>query len=679
MKKYLRPILLGAGILLLLLLLAGAVLVMTALRPLTIEAGETPPPAAAYARYRFLTPIDVSGKKPDTSIPGVHTVDLQLLGFDRKAMLTVQDTAAPTAVPLAPTCFLGDSLTVKHFYTDLCDATQVEVSFVGGEPDYSTPGEHPVSLRFTDAADNVFTLDTTLTVHAISHTLTIEVGMQVEGIKRLIRRAIVGETLTFAEGFDALEGAAPGEYPVYLTLDGERVRLFIMIEDTTPPFAEPQEAAALRGQVLPADAFVAAGTLEDETAVAVDYAVTPDFDLPGGQAVTVMLTDAAGNRSELEASLVVYDAPSVFVAELCTAADDLRRVLLGDSGLVPADESAFAEQRLGETELVLLTPDGEKLVQRITFVDTTPPVGESIDRVAYLDHPIDAAAFVPYVADASAVTVSYADGGAPDFGREGVQTVTLLLTDEGGNTTALSAALTVQKDTEPPVLRGVSDKRLSVGESISYRQGVSAHDACDGNVTVLVDSSKVNLKKAGSYPLTYSAVDAAGNRAEKTVTVTVLASAGVSTETVNAVARQVLAGILRDGMSERERLRAIFDWTTTHLSYTAYPDKTDYIAAANYGFRNGRGDCFVYYAVSRVLLTCAGIQNLEIHRNIPNQPHFWNLVYCEGAWYHFDACPHYAAHPLTCFLLTDAEVRAYSEHHVANYYSFDASLYPATP
>ena len=172
------------------------------------------------------------------------------------------------------------------------------------------------------------------------------------------------------------------------------------------------------------------------------------------------------------------------------------------------------------------------------------------------------------------------------------------------------------------------------------------------------------------------ATDAAGNTATKTVTFTVRA---VNMDSINAIADGVLAQILRDGMTERERLWAIYDWSVKNLRYVAYPDKSDPVAAAYYGFRNGRGDCFVYYAVTRFLLTRAGIENLEIHRDNPEKPHFWNLVKFEGNWYHLDTCPHYAAHPLTCFLLTDAEVKAYSENHVAEYYSFDASLYPPTP
>ena len=87
----------------------------------------------------------------------------------------------------------------------------------------------------------------------------------------------------------------------------------------------------------------------------------------------------------------------------------------------------------------------------------------------------------------------------------------------------------------------------------------------------------------------------------------------------------------------------------------------------------------MYYAVASALLTRAGIENMEIQRDNPASPHYWNLVKVNGCWYHFDTCPHYSGHWLQSFLLTDAQVRAYSEYEVPGYYSFDPSLYPATP
>ena len=110
-----------------------------------------------------------------------------------------------------------------------------------------------------------------------------------------------------------------------------------------------------------------------------------------------------------------------------------------------------------------------------------------------------------------------------------------------------------------------------------------------------------------------------------------------------------------------------------------YADKTYWLRAAYTGFTTGRGDCYVYYAMSRMLLDCAGIDNMEICRDNPAKPHYWNLVNCGDGWYHFDTCPHYKQYPLDAFMLTDAQVAAYSQNSVKDYYSFDASLYPATP
>ena len=101
--------------------------------------------------------------------------------------------------------------------------------------------------------------------------------------------------------------------------------------------------------------------------------------------------------------------------------------------------------------------------------------------------------------------------------------------------------------------------------------------------------------------------------------------------------------------------------------------------AAYVGLTTHRGNCYTYYAVSRTLLDRAGIKNMEICRDDPAKPHYWNLVNIDGAWYHFDACPHPNGHPLDSFLLTDAQVAAYSEKEVKDYYKFAAGKYPATP
>ena len=50
---------------------------------------------------------------------------------------------------------------------------------------------------------------------------------------------------------------------------------------------------------------------------------------------------------------------------------------------------------------------------------------------------------------------------------------------------------------------------------------------------------------------------------------------------------------------------------------------------------------------------------------------------CGDGWYHFDTCPN--KDKMATFMLTDAEVEAYTKKRGNNYYTFDKSLYPATP
>ena len=91
------------------------------------------------------------------------------------------------------------------------------------------------------------------------------------------------------------------------------------------------------------------------------------------------------------------------------------------------------------------------------------------------------------------------------------------------------------------------------------------------------------------------------------------------------------------------------------------------------GLLKKEGDCFVYAATAKELLTIAGIPNIDIVKSTKNPSHYWNLVYIEDGWYHFDTTPRKDKSEF--FLLTDAELEDYSSKH-RNTHCFDRSLYP---
>lgn len=83
----------------------------------------------------------------------------------------------------------------------------------------------------------------------------------------------------------------------------------------------------------------------------------------------------------------------------------------------------------------------------------------------------------------------------------------------------------VVKDTLKPVLKGIKNKVVFVKSKVNYRKGVTAYDNIDGNITqnIKVNSSKVNLKKAGKYTVTYTVKDSAENMVTKKATIRVKA------------------------------------------------------------------------------------------------------------------------------------------------------------
>lgn len=308
--------------------------------------------------------------------------------------------------------------------------------------------------------------------------------------------------------------------------------------------------------------------------------------------------------------------------------------------------------------------------------DTTPPKGEAINQEIWLGEEKEAEDFVKNIEDATKVTVSFVK--VPDFGLAGEQEVLILLEDSSLNKTELKSTLIIMEDTTPPEIIGVESQVIYIDEKIAYRKDVEAIDDIDGKVDFEVDSSQVNLKKAGKYDVLYTATDKAGNVSKVSATITVKEKPKdyLDEEELHKLADEVLAKIFTDGMTDKEKLWAIFQWTNKHINYTGYSDKTSWKQGAVLGIKKASGDCFTYYATARELLTRAGFENMMVKR--VDGTHFWNLVLYEGNWYHFDTCPYRRGYPYVCFLKTDAQVEEYSKE-CKDYFKFDKSLYPRTP
>lgn len=197
-------------------------------------------------------------------------------------------------------------------------------------------------------------------------------------------------------------------------------------------------------------------------------------------------------------------------------------------------------------------------------------------------------------------------------------------------------------------------------KSFDFTKYVKATDDRDGEVKVTVDTSKVNFQKTGTYTVTYIAKDKAGNEARANTKIGVRVPS-----TLEEICDSVLKEITNSSMSDTAKARAIYNYIKQHMSYTGDSDKSSWEKEAIRGLRFGYGDCFTYYAVSRALLTRAGIPNIEVRRvkadDRGHARHWWNMVYVQGGWYHYDTCPRSLGGRFC--LVTDKQLTSYSNSH----------------
>lgn len=242
-------------------------------------------------------------------------------------------------------------------------------------------------------------------------------------------------------------------------------------------------------------------------------------------------------------------------------------------------------------------------------------------------------------------------------------------------------------DREAPEIIGVKNITIIVGGNIAYKAGVSVRDNSGNTPSLSIDNSKVVRFNPGNYPVVYSAKDAAGNTTTVSATVIVLSDEGMAPpiDEMNRRADDVLAKIIKPGMTKAQKARAIFDWVSANITYDLRFNMTDWVNAANYSLTGHYGDCFNYYATSRALLTRAGIENLYVERIDGKTNHYWNLVNVGTGWYHFDTCIHLGERSFVTFMRTDAEVEGFSQRNLKNgnyehlYYKWDKSKVPASP
>ncbi len=472
----------------------------------------------------------------------------------------------------------------------------------------------------------------------------------------------------FTDESDVVDITHPGEYHLVIKTGYFTHTSVLYIADSIFPKGKPVKVKLELGKECEAKEFVT--DIQDATEVEVDYATEPDFLKPGKQNVDIILTDLGGNQTLVNSELFISQVVSELTVEAGSEPPKLKDfVIEGEIAEFISDIQAY-DYITPSDKTVVLRVDGTIYNVVMHIVDTIPPKVTVQDIESYTLLPRKAEDFIVSIEDVTEVNVKFVK--EPDVKLVGEQIVGVSVTDSGGNEIIKEAKLTLKKDTEAPVISGVTELNVTIGNSISYKKNVTVTDNCTEGLTFTVDNSSVNLNAEGIYPITYIARDLAGN--ETTVSTNVIVKPRIYTESeVYALADSVLARIITPEMTQLEKVQAIYDYNMKHISYISHSEKGNWLRAAYEGFVDGKGDCYVYASTAKALLIRAGIMNMDIVKIPAKTNHYWNLVNLGEGWYHFDTTPR-KDHP-TIFIWNEEQLMDYSDSHNGTH-NYDHSLYP---
>ena len=441
------------------------------------------------------------------------------------------------------------------------------------------------------------------------------------------------------------------------------------------------ETVQLQSINLPLDATVEPQELVtglDGTGITVSFVEEPATGVLGRQTVELLFSrdgiectqSIKINRFQMKTEVVSKlgsdDIPDIqdFIPDM-----NIDAVFLGDS------PETIPEGICGSHPLIILC-DGREYPVVYMVTEDIPPEAVGLSVTVEAGSIPEPETLVDQIVDHSEVTVTYVD--IPELTIVGTTQVQLILTDAFGNSSQVSATVEVIPAENGPQFSGLEELHIQVGGTISYKTGVSATDAQDGELKYTVDPGDVDNKTVGTYTAYYTATDSDGNKLTVPRTIVIQDEAEAAVE---EYANKVLKKILKEDMTRDEKIYQIYLYTKRNVQFVGSSDKSSVVHAAYEGFSTGKGDCYTYYAMNVILLDMAGIENLEVARVGGTSNHWWNLVlHDDGKYYHVDSCPKSIyLDGQTYYKMTDGDLDVYTNNkqvasHRPNYYTYDKTL-----
>lgn len=235
-------------------------------------------------------------------------------------------------------------------------------------------------------------------------------------------------------------------------------------------------------------------------------------------------------------------------------------------------------------------------------------------------------------------------------------------------------------DHTPPVIDGVSDCTVMIEEKVDWWHDVTVTDNAEGEIVRTLDfgeaklSAKGTFLEAGIYPLTFVATDETGNRASKTVTVTVKQPASRYTvDKVWEICDKILAQIITPDMTLEQKVHAIWAYPRPHFGWTGSFKHTNWIQGAIDCYNHKGADCFAYASITYALYQRIGVPCKMIHKIPTRVEHWWTLVDIGDGWRHNDSSQFRYGYDI--YLWTTEQINWHNVNR-GRHHNYNPVLYP---
>ena len=340
----------------------------------------------------------------------------------------------------------------------------------------------------------------------IKDNIIIEAGTSVPDIEEFfINPKTKGNFITDVSVIDTKK---TGSTEIEMKIGGKNFMSVLTIEDTIPPSGNPVELYIFAGNEITADDLVT--DIFDATNVICSFASQPDVNQPDWQDVTVILTDAGNNKTEIISRLYVFAVIDklVFEAgeEINVAAKDFidNYIELEDlsftSHIEDIADMTTAPGWFFYVNLELKNYSAQSMVQ---IIDTIQPTGEPVEQYVFIGNDIRDGGVVSYnlpemtdlvtnIEDKTEVSLSW--GSPREVPHSGWNNTSVMLTDESGNSARIETRFYAFDVISELIIEAGTSKELSAKDFIRN------YIKTDG--LSLTQNDSVNFSVPGSYNVT---------------------------------------------------------------------------------------------------------------------------------------------------------------------------------